>query len=81
MEKRLSLRSRTTADRSLAKRLRAGVENASVGSAGIAFYVHDGAVSMYGSVASEQVREDLIAVASAQPGIRRIVDHLSVIDA
>lgn len=81
IEQRLSLRSRTTADRSLAKRLSAGVKNAGVGSVGVAFYVHDGAVSMYGTVATDVVREDLIAVASAQPGVRRIVDHLRLTDA
>ena len=81
VEQRLSLRSRTTADKSLAKRLRAGIQNAGVGAVGVAFYVHDGAVSLYGTVASAEVREDLIAVASAQPGVRRIVDHVRLTDA
>ena len=45
---------------------------------GLSFYVHDGAISVYGTVGDAPAREAVIAVASGLPGVRRIVDHLQV---
>lgn len=71
-------RTKTTADRSLARRLSDSVRRADLGVRGVAFYVHDGAVSIYGTVADEGVREGVIVVVTRQPGVRRVVDHLHV---
>ncbi len=73
-------RSKTTADRSLARRLHDGIDAASLDVGGLAVYVHDGAVSLYGTVAEASVREDVLALASRTPGVRRIVDHLQLAD-
>ena len=78
VERRQAARARTTADRSLARRLRDGVRRSGATAAGLAFYVHDGAVSVYGTVPDAPAREAVIAVASGLPGVRRIVDHLQV---
>ena len=45
---------------------------------GLAIYVHNGAVSVYGDVPDEDTRDALLTVATSQPGVRRIVDHLVV---
>ena len=74
-------RARTAADRSLARRLGAALDTGTVGAGGLALYVHNGAVSLYGTVSADATREALIAIAAAQPGVRRIVDHLVVADA
>ena len=79
LERHQTHRARTTADRSLARRLRDAVRQ-SGGPAGLAFYVHDGAVSVYGPVADAASRDAVIASVSALPGVRRIVDHLQVGD-
>ncbi|MEM0961315.1 MAG: BON domain-containing protein [Bacteroidota bacterium] len=71
-----SQRARTTADQSVARRLRDSFRANGIQLSGLTFYVHDGAVSIYGSLTDGQAREDVISVASAQPGVRRIVDHL-----
>lgn len=73
-------RAHTTTDRSLAKRLRRTVDQCGVEPLGLAFYVHNGAVSVYGTVPDESAREALLTVATSQPGVRRIVDHLVVLD-
>lgn len=78
VERHQERRAKTTADKSLARRLMAAVRAADVPVSGIALYVHDGAVSIYGTVADGAEREALLGVASAQPGVRRIVDHLHV---
>ena len=74
-------RARTAADRSLARRLHAALAAGTTGAAGLALYVHNGAISLYGTVPTDTVREALMALAAAQPGARRIVDHLVVADA
>lgn len=74
-------RARTASDRSLARRLQAALASGRTGASGLALYVHNGAVSVYGIVSAESVREAVLALAAEQPGVRRIVDHLSVVDA
>ena len=81
VEARQQRRAKTTADRSLARRLRDGVLEAGVEVGGLAFYVHDGAVSMYGTVRDAAAREVLLAVVTTQPGVRRVVDHLRFAEA
>ena len=81
VERHQANRARTTADRSLARRLRDGVRQSGVAVKGLAFYVHDGAISIYGAVADAGAREAVVTLAASQPGVRRIVDHLSVGDA
>ena len=48
---------------------------------GLTIYVHDGAVSLYGTVATAAVREQVLALVTHIPGVRRIVDHLRLGDA
>lgn len=74
-------RARTTADKSLCRRIRDGVCAIEPTPSGLAFQIHDGAVSIYGIVPTLEHREAVIAVAATQPGVRRIVDHLTVADA
>ena len=81
VDRHQALRARTTADRSLARRLRDGVRPLGAAAAGLSFYVHDGAVSVYGTVGDASAREVVIALASGLPGARRIVDHLQIGDA
>ena len=76
VERHQAHRARTTADRSLARRLR-DVARPMDGVAGLAFYVHDGAVSVYGTVDAAS-RDVVIAMVSGLPGVRRIVDHLQI---
>lgn len=78
VERHQTRRARTTADGSLARRLRDAVRSSGLAAPGLAFYVHDGAVSVYGDVAGASAREAVIEVAAGQPGVRRIVDHLRV---
>ena len=74
-------RAKTTADRSLARRLQVGVAEAGLEVGGLALYVHDGAVSIYGTVPDAAAREALLTVVTAQPGVRRVVDHLRFAEA
>ena len=74
-------REKTTADRSLAQRLREAIEQSGIEVKGLAFYVHDGVISIYGSVRDTTVREALLHVTTRLPGVRRIVDHLHIGDA
>ena len=78
VERHQMRRTKTTADKSLARRLRGALRSADLSARGIALYVHDGAVSIYGAVADAAEREALLGVVSAQPGVRRIVDHLQI---
>ena len=71
-------RTKTVTDRSLARRLHAAMRTDGVPTTGVSFYVHDGAVSIYGTVADEPARAALITAAAKAPGVRRIVDHLRV---
>ena len=74
-------RARTATDRSLARRLHAALLQDRTGASGLALYVHNGAVSVYGTVSDEAAREGVLSVLAAQPGVRRIVDHLHTADA
>lgn len=74
-------RARTAADRQLARRLDAALAAAPDGTSGLAAYVHNGAISLYGTVPTDAAREAVLSLAAAQPGVRRIVDHLAVADA
>ena len=69
-------RGKTAADRSLARRLKDGVAQSGVAAGGLSFYVHDGAISIYGTVADAAAREVVIGVVTGLPGVRRVVDHL-----
>lgn len=71
-------RTKTVTDRSLARRLHAAMRADDLPTTGVAYYVHDGAVSIYGTVADEAARAALITAAARTPGVRRIVDHLRV---
>ena len=79
VEQVLQRRARTATDRSLARRLHAALDGARAD--GLALYVHNGAVSVYGTVAGEAARDALLTVVAGQPGVRRIVDHLATGDA
>ncbi|MFN3596272.1 MAG: hypothetical protein ACK41D_03270 [Rubricoccaceae bacterium] len=69
-------RARTTADRSLAERLRKHLRRVDAcAAAGLSFYAHDGTVAVYGLFPSLALREQVLAVVAQQPGVRRIVDH------
>ena len=74
-------RALTAADRSLARRLQAALADGRTGADGLALYVHNGAVSVYGTVPTETVRTAVLDVAAAQPGVRRIVDHVVLAEA
>lgn len=74
-------RAKTSADRSLARRLQDGIAGAGLDAGGLALYVHDGAVSVYGTVADAAAREALLTAVTAQPGVRRVVDHLRFAEA
>ena len=74
-------RARTTADRSLCQRIRDGIRAMEPAPSGLSFQIHNGAVSVYGIVPTAAQRDAVIAVAATQPGVRRIVDHLTVSDA
>lgn len=78
VERHQSQRAKTTADRSLARRLRDGIRSAELPVSGLSFYVHDGALSLYGTVPDAAAREALLSLCTRLPGIRRIVDHLRV---
>jgi hypothetical protein len=70
-------RARTMADRELARRVRDAIDRASSGAAhGLSFYVHEGTISVYGSVRDGAAREVLLGLAADQPGARRVIDHL-----
>lgn len=71
-------RERTVTDRSLARRLHAAVQAERLPALGVSFYVHDGAISIYGTVPDAATRDSLVTVAAHQPGVRRIVDHLRI---
>ena len=78
VERHQTRRAQTTADRSLARRLRDAIRQAELPPTGLSFHVHDGAISIYGTVPDADAREAVVAVATKQPGVRRIVDHLRI---
>ncbi len=70
-------RARTLADRELARRVQDAVDRAAGASAGgLSFYVHEGTVSVYGSVPDDAARSAVLGIAADQPGARRVIDHL-----
>ena len=81
VDRHQAARAKTTADKSLTRRLRDGVRASDVKVKGLAFYVHDGAISLYGTVPDAAAREALLAIVTRLPGVRRIVDHLRLGDA
>lgn len=74
-------RARTTADRSLALRLKDALAREPLDVHGLNVYVEHGAVSVFGSVRDSETRESLLALVARQPGVTRIVDHLRMADA
>ena len=72
------LRGRTSSDARLAARLRDGVEGQGLRVRGLAFYVHDGVVSIYGVASHDDVRESVIDAVVEQPGVQRVIDHLRI---
>lgn len=74
-------RKKTENDRALARRLHDAVHNSPVSISKLNVYVHDGAVSLYGTIRDESVRNDLLQIVAAQPGLARVVDHLRLSDA
>lgn len=70
-------RTRTAADRELARRLQFAIENTEMGAeGGLSVYVHEGSVAVYGLIRSEALRERVLDLVAEQPGVRRIQDHL-----
>ena len=80
VERHQSQRARTTADQSVARRIKAALTGVGL-AAGLAVYVHDGAVSLYGTVADGAAREAVVSAVAGLPGVRRIVDHLRLAEA
>ena len=74
-------RARTTADKSLALRLKHELERDPIGVKALSVYVNHGAVSVYGAVPDPATREALLALVARQPGVARIVDHLRLAEA
>lgn len=65
------------ADRELARRVQDAMDRAAGNAGGgLSFYVHEGTVTVYGSVRDEASREAVLGIAAEQPGARRIIDHL-----
>ena len=74
-----SRREKTNADRHLARRVFVAFER--LGAAvtqGLHFYVFDGAVSVYGAVATAEVRDDVLGALTTIPGVRQVTGHLQV---
>ena len=72
-------RQKTTTDRQIARRAfvlfeRMGV----VHTQGLHFYVFDGAVSVYGAVATPEVRDQVVAALGSIPGVRQLTEHVQV---
>ena len=78
VERAQRLRVRTTSDARLARLLQSAVESADLPVRGLAFYVHNGVVSVYGSVPGPEAREAVMDVLVEQPGVLRVVDHLRI---
>lgn len=71
-------KSHTSADRELARRIRATVEGSKLDLSGLSVYVHDGSIAIYGSIKDERNREQVLTLVADQPGARRITDHLQL---
>lgn len=74
-------RAQTTADKSLALRLKHALVREPIEVSNLSFYVEHGAVAVYGSIRDAATREVLLALVARQPGVTRIVDHLRMADA
>ena len=81
VDRHQAARAKTTSDLSLARRLRDSVRASDLTVKGLTVYVHDGAVSLYGTVPGGADRERVLTIVSTIPGVRRIVDHLRLADA
>ena len=68
----------TTTDRSIARRIKSKIQRADASLQGLSFYVHSGAVSVYGTVGSPDVRDAILTLVTSQPGVRRVVDHIEL---
>ena len=68
----------TTTDRSIVRRIKHEIGRAGGPERGLSFFVHNGTVSVYGTVADLAGREAVVGLVGALPGVRRIVDHLQV---
>lgn len=72
-------REKTNADHQLARRVFVAFERlGQVDVRGLHFYVFDGAISVYGAVASSELRDDVLGALAALPGVRHITEHLQV---
>lgn len=73
---------RTQTDRGLALALLDAFEDAAVSTdeanAGLHFFVFEGAVTVYGHVATDAERARLLERVAAVPGVRAVTDHLRV---
>lgn len=74
-------RSRTSSDRSLARRLQVATHGAGLAGSGVTVYVHDGAVSLYGTLPDRATRDAWVTTVAGTPGVRRIVDSLRLAEA
>ena len=68
----------TTTDRSIVRRIKSELKRADGPDSGLSFYVHSGAVSVYGTVADPDVRDAILTLVTSQPGVRRVVDHIEL---
>ena len=68
----------TTTDRSIVRRIKSELKRAGGPESGLSFFVHSGAVSVYGTVGSPDVRDAILTLVTSQPGVRRVVDHLEL---
>lgn len=72
-------REKTNRDHQLARRVFVAFERlGQVDVKGLHFYVFDGAVSVYGAVATSELRDDVLGALTALPGVRHITEHLQV---
>lgn len=72
-------REKTDADSQIARRLFVAFERLGmVHTQGLHFYVFDGAVSVYGSVATPEVRDQVLSLITTMPGVRQVTEHLQV---
>ena len=69
-------RATTTADKSLALRLKHAMEKEAIPVKALSVYVNHGAISVYGAVPDPDARDALLTLVARQPGVTRIVDHL-----
>lgn len=74
-----SRRAQTVADQQIARRLFVTFERLGmVHTQGLHFYVFDGAVSIYGSVATPEVRDQVLNLITTLPGVRQVTEHLQI---